>query len=250
MSCASRYLYKQVCDSDQKQEVPVVARYKSKENSALIVLLLYHIPQTRFRASRHKMHFSSIAKTLLLFTGLILAQQSAPFNLALLSTHKSLNGSLLDACHVAAAYESICLLGQGDRSYTEFRFNASHQLNNQTEGYLFFNLPIGDVKNGGFVVPSPAQMQFMPSTNVAYPLLIPADNYTADFFVFDANNLLAQMGPLDPSKSNYEQVPFYRWYVCDYNIFGYQYRDLVWVMGKGRPEAANCDKVNVTWVFV
>jgi hypothetical protein len=93
-------------------------------------------------------------------------------------------------------------------------------------------------------------MHFTSSTNVAYPLLIPADNYTADLFVFDANNLLAQMGPLDPSKSNYEQVPFYRWYVCDYNIFGYQYRDLVWVMGKGRPEAANCDKVNVTRIFV
>ncbi|PQE08422.1 hypothetical protein CJF30_00005271 [Rutstroemia sp. NJR-2017a BBW] len=205
------------------------------------------------------MRLSSITRILLLFTGLTLAQQSAPFNLALLSTHKSLNGSRLDACHVAAGYEirhcyahTASLLGADVLTSlkTEFRFNASYQLNNQTQGYLFFNLPVGDVNNGGFVVPSPAQMHFTSSTNVAYPLLIPADNYTADFFVFDANNLLAQMGPFDPSKSNYEQVPFYRWYVCDYNIFGYQYRDLVWVMGKGRPEAANCDKVNVTRVFV
>jgi hypothetical protein len=133
---------------------------------------------------------------------------------------------------------------------TEFRFNASYELNNQTQGYLIFNLPIGDVNDGGFILSSPAQMHFTSSTNIAYPLFTPTDNSTADFFTFDANNLLAQTGPRDPSNSDFDEIPFYRWYVCDYNISGYQYKDLVWVMGKGRPEAANCNKVNVTQVFV
>ncbi|KAM3080728.1 hypothetical protein ACMFMG_005661 [Clarireedia jacksonii] len=187
---------------------------------------------------------------MLLFACLTLAQQSAPFHLALLSSHKSLNGSLLDACHGGAGFESICLLEQGKRSYTEFRFNASYQLNKQDQGYLIFNMPIGDVNNGGFILSSPAKMQYTPSTNVAYPLLIPADNTTADLFTFDDNNLLAQTGPRDPFNSNFDEVLFYRWYLCDYNISGYRYRDLVWVMGTGRPEAPNCDKVNVTQVLI
>lgn len=133
---------------------------------------------------------------------------------------------------------------------TEFRFNISYQLNKLDQGYLIFNLPIGDINNGGFILSSPAKMQYISSTNVAYPVFIPADNSTANFFTFDDNNLLAQIGPSDPYDLNFNEVPFYRWYLCDYNISGYRYRDLVWVMGKGRPEATNCDKVNVTQVFV
>lgn len=53
--------------------------------------------------------------------------QSAPFNLVLLSANSTINGSLLSACHEGAAIEGLCLGGLSSESYAQYTFNYSAQ---------------------------------------------------------------------------------------------------------------------------
>ena len=97
--------------------------------------------------------------------------QSAPFNLILLSQNDTLNGSALGACHEGAAIEGLCVSGPptADAGYSQFQFNTSSTPFNYNAtigetGYLTYEL-----RGGNFNVSEPMGLTYNPASNVAVP---------------------------------------------------------------------------------
>lgn len=69
---------------------------------------------------------SAAAALLTLFSSTALAIQSKPFYLVLSSSNKTLDGHVLSACHIGAAFESLCVgskLAKANPDYDAFQYN-------------------------------------------------------------------------------------------------------------------------------
>lgn len=183
--------------------------------------------------------------------------ESKPFRLVLSSEDSKVNGQTLSACHTGAAIESLCLSGTPSTSKPDpiapatFRFNTSSNAVTSdpaggVPGILTFKL------NATPPIPSAVSFFNDPTTNYALPLLYPGSE-DAQTLAFDDKNLLNVQGYLDystspPTAGNV--TSYYRWYSCATYYAGYQYVNLVWVFGEGKPETPGCAKVNVKRVFI
>jgi len=107
--------------------------------------------------------------------------QTAPFNLYLLSSNCTLNGTSLGTCHEGAAEEGICLGG-----LSPFTLNYTDtQTTSPTIGYLTYLL-----EGGNFNLSSPMQLVFSINSNVAVPVLMPTERSvipTLEFAYFFKN---------------------------------------------------------------
>ncbi|KAL3418556.1 hypothetical protein PVAG01_10272 [Phlyctema vagabunda] len=190
----------------------------------------------------------------------VLAQytnQSAPFQLILVSENKTIDGTALSACHAGAAIEALCVgskAGYGvpvPSSSTTFTFNTSTSTGstvNETigeTGYVTWEL-----RGGNFNLSSPLGLTYNPSSNVALPLLEPG--YGNTLMAFDSEGLLNIQSYIDdrlPPPYTGEQTAYYRWFVCKTYYTGYQYTTLAWTLGDGEPQNPTCSKVDVKRVF-
>jgi hypothetical protein len=204
----------------------------------------------------------TLATTALLLAGTTTAQfynvTSAPFHLVLSSNNKTIDGQSLAACHTGAAIESLCLTSGGTPSSPRpltpvaFNFNTSAEAVTAnaslgTPGILTYNLPANPV------IPSAVRFSYDPTTNAALPLLEPGDE-GAQQLAFDEHEKLNVQGYIDYSANPPKQLDgvkaYYRWYACETYFLGYQYRTLVWGLGRGKPENPTCVKVGVKRVWV
>ncbi|EUC43840.1 hypothetical protein COCMIDRAFT_38275 [Bipolaris oryzae ATCC 44560] len=179
---------------------------------------------------------------------------SKPFHLVVQSEDGKVNDTL-SACHVGAALESLCLSnGNFGSSPTpipgaEFYFNTSIYSSAPDEslgvpGILTWILPTNALD-----VPSSAAFQYDPVSSLAVPIISPgSDNPT--LVTFDSQDDLTIQAYVRGTNGtgNYEQ--FYRWYACETFYGSYNYKNLAWNLGSGKPENPSCVAVNVTRVFV
>jgi hypothetical protein len=201
---------------------------------------------------------SSVLGTFVIFTAsAVVAQytnQSAPFNLIVLSSNHTINGSSLGAYHEGAAIEGLCLgppPSAAGSSYQQFQFNTSNTpyTGNKTigaPGYLTYEL-----RGGNFNVSEPMGLTYNPVSNVAVPEFFPGSDY-ATVVAFDCENKLNIQGYIDDRMLpvEYGEVKaYYRWYICQ-TYAGYSYTTLSWVMGDHSPENPSCVKAEVVRVFV
>jgi len=177
--------------------------------------------------------------------------QTAPFNLVLLSSNETYNGSTLTAVHEGAAIEGIApgVAFTPNAPATPFYFNYSSQETPDPvlgySGLLIYNL------NVGFIVSEPMRLSINPTSDVALPLFFPdVDNYQTVGFDKDGLMFIASYvdDTVDPPK--YETMALYRWYVC-LTQYGYLYQTLTWVVGvHTHPQNPTCVKVDVKRVFI
>jgi hypothetical protein len=183
---------------------------------------------------------------------------SAPFHLTLSSKNNTIDGQSLAACHTGAAIESLCLTSGGTPSSPHpltpvaFHFNTSSEsftpnASLGTPGILTYNLPSKPE------IPSAVQFNYDPTTNAALPLLEPGEE-GAQQLAFDEHDQLNVQGSINYSSSPPKQLDgvkaYYRWYACETLFLGYQYRTLVWGLGRAKPENPTCVKVGVKRVWV
>ena len=180
--------------------------------------------------------------------------QSAPFNLVLISKNETYNNAALGACHTGAAIESLCLGGKllaANASFTTFQFNttANQVVENPNAGvtgqitYL--------LRGGNFNESEPFTLVYDATSNVAIPVFEPA--YSGTYVAFDKRGLLNIQGYVNdtvypPNTSKF--TPYYRWYACHTYFTGYQYITLAWVVGPNKPENPTCVKVDVKRLFI
>lgn len=184
--------------------------------------------------------------------------QSAPFQLVLVSDDKKIDGETLSTCHEGAAIESLCLSNSITVSKPSpipadvFTFNTSEQVvtPNATlgaPGWLTWLL-VG----GNFEVSEALGLQTNPVTNVAHPQFFPG-NTAATVMAFDKNDLLNIQGYVDDTQNPPvagDYVAYYRWYSCLTYYVGYQYQTVNWVLGDGKPQNPSCVKVDVKRKFI
>jgi hypothetical protein len=187
-------------------------------------------------------------------SGLAAAQfdnQTAPFNLVLVSKNKTIDGQYLYSCHEGAAIEGLCLAGKKPTVSNQFNFNYSSQSVTPnptlgTPGYVTWVL-----HGGNFNESEALGLYNDPTSNVALPLFEPG--YSATVMAFDDKNLLNIQGYVDdtvsPPKAG-DWVAYYRWYACTTYYSGYTYQTLAWALGAGKPQNPTCVKVDVKRVFV
>jgi len=201
-----------------------------------------------------KAQFSALALVAAVFTSTALAQydnQSAPFNLVILSKNSTINGSALLACHEGAAIEGLCPsyslhLGSAGASTYNFNTSSSDTTPSVNDTGLLTYLLVG----GNFQVSEPMQLSVNPTSNVAVPLFSPSDESTQ--VAFDAAGKLNIQGYIDDTTSPLGLgvlKAYYRWYVCETYV-GYDYQTLGWVLGDKKPQNPSCQKVEVVRVFV
>lgn len=171
--------------------------------------------------------------------------QTADFNLVVLSSNETINGTSLGACHEGAAIEGLCLGGA-----SPFRLNYSSTFevdpNIGVEGILAFEL-----QGGNFNLSSPMSLSYYPTSNVAVPLFTPGYDSTTVSFLGD-ELYIPRLGYDDtqiPVNAPAESENFNRWYVCQ-TYAGYLYTTLAWVVGPGTPQNPSCQKVDVVRVFI
>lgn len=181
------------------------------------------------------------------------SNQSAPFNLVLLSSDSTLNGSLLYACHEGAATEGLCTASSSKftlNSYSlNFNFNTTVEPWN-SPGIGLLGILTWELQASGINVSSPMDLRYSSETNVAVPLFQPSYQYIN--IGFDKDNKLFIPSYLDdsvsPPKSDAKRE--YRWFVCTTRV-GYTYETLAWVSGRHtHPQNPTCQKVEVKRVFV
>jgi len=171
--------------------------------------------------------------------------QTAPFNLVLLSSNGTINGTALGACHEGAAIEGLCL---GGSSPFQLNYTASATITPSigVTGLLTYWL-----QGGNFYLSSPMELSYNPTSNVAVPLFTPGEDETE--VAFGDDNLLGipNFGVDDTiaPANTYDPKTYYRWYVCDTYV-GYAYTTLAWVMGDTVPENPTCQKVDVLRVYI
>ncbi|OCK76300.1 hypothetical protein K432DRAFT_385544 [Lepidopterella palustris CBS 459.81] len=204
------------------------------------------------------MRFSIIASLFALAASTAVAQytnQSAPFELVLLSQNPTINGSKLIACHEGAGIEAACRGGSIATSgpgFSTFQFNTSIYSVPTNEsagvtGYLTYEL-----RGFNFNESEPMVLSVDPVSNVALPIFSPS--YFATEVAFDREGLMNIQGYVDdrtiPISTTMIYVAYYRWFVCSTYYSGYRYQALTWVLGEFPPENPSCVKVQVKRVFV
>lgn len=184
--------------------------------------------------------------------------ESAAFQLVLISDDPSVNGDTLSACHSGAAIEALCLSNSNTTSKPDpipaatFHFNFSDSVVTPNEtlgqpGILTYWLQTSTTP-----IPSAVELYSDPTTNTAIPLFYPgADRATT--IAFDENDMLNIQGYINystspPTAGN--TTAYYRWWTCRIYYIGYTYEALVWVEGHGEPETPGCAKVGVKRVFI
>jgi hypothetical protein len=181
---------------------------------------------------------------------------SKPFQLLLTSEDGKINNTV-SACHTGAGIESFCLLNstQTSKEYSTFNFNSSIYAqapsNNPSlgvPGILTWFLP---VSNYG-PVPSSAYFNYDPSTNIAVPILQTGSSNPQPLAFNDRDELIFQSyidWTADPPKE-VEPYGLKRWYACTTLFLGYEYNNLAWGLGAGKPDDPTCVKVDVKRVWV
>lgn len=179
--------------------------------------------------------------------------QSDPFNLIVLSSNSTVNGSVLYSCHEGAAIEGLCLGGAynpPEPAYSRFTFNVTStpytgNASIGETGYLTYEL-----QGANFVESEPLIFDYNPTSNVAVPLFYPQES--GQLVAFDNNDLLNLQGYTDDTTSpitTAEIFTYYRWYTCATYV-GYSYTTLAWALGNAAPENPSCVKVDVKRIFV
>ncbi|KAF2116093.1 hypothetical protein BDV96DRAFT_645439 [Lophiotrema nucula] len=186
--------------------------------------------------------------------------QSAPFNLVIVSENKTVDGDYLASCHSGAGIESLCLTNQPSTSKPDptpasvYQFNttdtgATPNATIGQSGYLTWELHGAD-----FNVSSALAFYFSYSSNVVLPLFYPGIDYSTVVPVaFDSNNLMNiqdyVIDTVNPPTYGDEKA-YYRWYACTTYYLGYTYVNLAWTLGEAAPQNPTCVKVDVKRVFV
>jgi hypothetical protein len=171
--------------------------------------------------------------------------QSAPFQLELVSTDASLNGQHLASCHEGAAIESLCLYNVTDSPVYYYNYSDTPSFKS-TSGYLTYLL-----QGANFAVYEPLSFIYNVGSNVAVPMFSPADSGLP--IAFDESNLLYVPSAIDdtqnPINPSAGQQNLYRWYICT-TYAGYTYQTLSWALGQYPPQNPTCCPVNVRRIFV
>jgi hypothetical protein len=158
--------------------------------------------------------------------------------------------------------ESLCLSNSNSTSkpdpspYDTFYFNTTSTSQppvNHTElgaeGILTWFLPVNDYGN----VPSSAYFNYDASTDIAVPILETGIPNGVQRMSFTDQDELILQGFVDWTANPPNYVGSYglnRWYACRTYYAGYQYDNLVWGLGAGKPDNPTCIKVDVKRVFV
>lgn len=182
-------------------------------------------------------------------------QQSAPFHLVLLSHNDGINGTTLTACHAGAGISSLCLsTGNSPEPLPPsiFRFNTSTTEQpasaGSTPGVLTNEIPTGEGNP-----PIPTTLDFFQDLTVDYALPLFYPGNAGRTIAVDGGDLFNVQGyvdySVDPPKSG-EWKAYYRWYACPTYYLGYQYKNVVFGLGAGKPEEPGCTKVDLKRVFV
>jgi len=177
--------------------------------------------------------------------------QSAPFELILLSSNATINGSALEACHEGAGIEGLCVATQFPTPV-----NSNYTFNTSTNTGTVYNASLGEpgvlvysLVGGNFVESEALVFDYNPTSNVQLPLFEGTEEEL--LVAFDECGLLNIQGYTDDTV--YPPIlgtqAYYRWYVCI--ITGaYSYQTLAWVTGDAPPENPTCQPVNVTRQFI
>lgn len=185
---------------------------------------------------------------------------SKPFQLVLTSADGSINDTV-SACHTGAALESLCVSHSNSTSkpdptpYSTFNFNTSiysQAPTNHTDlglpGILTWFLPVSNIGP----VPSSVYFNYDPATDSAVPILQPGSDRPQILAFNDQDELIVQgyvQWTANPPTYG-ETYGLKRWYACQTYFSGYQYENLVWGLGAGKPENPTCVPVGVKRVFV
>ncbi|PVH96319.1 hypothetical protein DM02DRAFT_124934 [Periconia macrospinosa] len=185
-------------------------------------------------------------------------QQSAPFHLVLFSDDDHINGTTLTACHSGAAISSLCLSSGGSPSSPDplapsiFRFNTSTQTQpaspESTPGLLTNEIPTAP---GNLPIPTVLDFYQDPTVDYALPLFYPGE--IGRTIAVTESNFFNVQGYVDysvnPPKSG-EWKSYNRWYACTTYYQGYQYLNVVFKLGAGKPQEPGCTSVEVKRVFI
>ena len=180
---------------------------------------------------------------------------SAPFSLHVRSSNKTIDGTILEACHEGAAIEGLCIIPatKPPASFAVYHLNTTIVPGQPIPphgrpGTLTFSLPIGPGLPS--TVSEPMGLSVDPISNVAIPQFVPG--YQITQVAFDDENRMNIQGYFDdryfPVKMG--SSAYYRWYVCETYTEGYVYLALAWVLGDDHPENPTCVKVAVVRVFL
>lgn len=183
-------------------------------------------------------------------------QTSAPFQLTVTSADGSINDTL-STCHTGAALESLCLSHGVSTSKGQpedpavFNFNTTDNIKAPAPGLgqpgvLTWNLPSTPP------IPSGVRFFYDPTTNIAFPILVPGTE-DAQLLAFNQQDLLTIQGYVDwsvnPPNGTGGYKEYQRWFACISYFSGYQYQTLNWGLGPGQPEQPSCVSVQVKRVF-
>jgi len=181
---------------------------------------------------------------------------SKPFQLQLTSEDGKIN-SVVQACHVGAALESLCLTDDkagNPTAFDTFNFNTSSYSqpppDNEelgAQGILTWILPAGNAD-----IPSSVYFNYDPSTNYATPILQPGSGSNTQQLSFDDKDELLVQSYIDNTTNPPTAGKWYglkRWYACKTIFASYTYENLVWGLGATKPENPTCVPVTVKRVF-
>ncbi|KAH8596607.1 hypothetical protein B0O99DRAFT_685607 [Bisporella sp. PMI_857] len=204
--------------------------------------------------------------------------QSADFNLVVISDNATINGSLLGACHNGAAHEGLCLVDSSydhAANYVSFQFNTTRNICTETNETGTFPISCNDppinatigqtglltwwLQFGGDSEPARVSQVFSlssyPSTNVQQAQIDFGVYGVGTYVAFDENSLLNIQSYVDDTLEPAYPVPgyqivLYRWFICKTYYTGYRYTALTWVAGPNPPQNPTCQSVNIKRVFV
>lgn len=179
--------------------------------------------------------------------------QSAPFNLVIISSNSTLNGSALVSCHEGAAIEGLCApttRGLANAAGSLYQFNTTDNgiTPNETIGQT--GVLTYELRGSNFNVSEPMILQYSPTTNVAVPLFIPG--YDSTQVAFDGTgklNIQSYINDTAVPMTLGNVTAYYQWAVCT-TYAGYSYDTLAWIVGKGVAQNPTCQTVDVVRVFV
>jgi hypothetical protein len=195
------------------------------------------------------------------FTASTLAQfdnQTAPFNLVLVSDNKTVDGDYLASCHSGAAIESLCLAGKPSTSKPDpipaavyyFNYSTSVVTPNETlgtPGYVTWVL-----HGGNFNESQALELFYTAASDIAMPMFGLGQETSMAFDDKDMLNIQYYVDDtVTPPKAG-DSKAFYNWYACTTYFEGYTYNTLAWLVGdgSGKPQNPSCVKVGVKRVFV
>ncbi|KAK4221421.1 cell wall protein RHD3 [Podospora fimiseda] len=174
--------------------------------------------------------------------------QSAPYNLKLLSDEPTLDGKFLSACHSGAAIEQLCVSNTAATTSGVFYLNTtdSSTVSGFDTGVLVYNLNYGGDAN--LIASSALRFAFNPATNVVLSYFQPGDEGTDIAIVgLDAESKLFIPSYVDDVVTPNGTGLFYQWHVCNTQFGSYKYLALAWVT-YGAPLDGDCKAVNVSAV--